>query len=62
MVRRRTTGMAIGGVMRVLAMAAVAQAAHLAGVLDHIVAGAILLLGFAVEAAVVMASARRLSR
>lgn len=62
MVRRRTTGMAIGGVMRVLAMAAVAQAAHLAGVLDHIAAGAILLLGFAVEAAVVMASARRLSR
>ena len=55
MVRRRTTSMAVGGALRVLAIAAAAQAGHLLGVLDHIAAAAILLLGFAVEAAVARA-------
>ena len=55
MVRRRTTGMAVGGALRVVAIAAAAQAGHLLGFLDHVAAAAILLLGFAVEAAVVRA-------
>ena len=59
MVRRRTTGMAVGGALRVLAMAALAQAAYALGVLNHTVAAFILLLGFATETLAVLASARR---
>ena len=61
MVRRRTTGMAVGGALRVAAIAAAAQLAHVFGWLDHIAAAAILILGFAVEAAVVQAGAKRVS-
>ena len=59
MVRRRTTGMAVGGALRVLAMAALAQTAYWLGGLDHNVAAFILLLGFAVETLAVLVSARR---
>lgn len=59
MVRRRTTGMAIGGVLRVLAMAALAQTAYAVGGLDHTTAAAILLLGFATETLAVLVSAKR---
>ncbi len=60
MVKRRTTGMAVGSVLRVLAMAALAQIAYLVGWLDHVVAAFILLLGFVAETVVVLASVRRI--
>ena len=59
MVRRRTTGMAVGGALRVLAMAALAQTAYAVGGLDHTTAAAILLLGFATETLAVLVSAKR---
>ncbi len=62
MVNRRTGGMAVGGILRVGAMAALAQAAYLAGWLDHVSAGLILILGFAAEAVVGAASARGLAK
>ena len=61
MVKRRTGGMAIGGVIRVLAIAGLAQAAFAAGWLDHVVAGFILLLGFVAETAVVLVGHMRLT-
>ena len=60
MVARRTTGMATGGTIRVIAMAAFAQIAYSAGALNHVTAAFILLIGFAVEAAAVLVSAKRL--
>ena len=60
MVARRTTGMAAGGTIRVIAMAAFAQIAYSAGALNHVTAAFILLIGFAVEAAAVLVSAKRL--
>ena len=60
MVKRRTTGMAIGGTVRVVAMAALAQIAYAVGALNHIVAAFILLTGFATEAAMVLVSAKRI--
>lgn len=60
MVRRRTGGMAIGGVLRVGAIYVACQIAFALGGLDHIVATCILLLGFAVETAVVANTVRRL--
>ena len=62
MVKRRTGGMAIGGVMRVLAIAVLAQAAFAAGWLDHVVAAFILLLGFVAETVVVLVGHTRLTR
>ena len=62
MVKRRTGGMAVGGVIRVLAIAGLAQAAFAAGWLDHVVAGFILLLGFVAETAVVLVGHMRLTR
>ena len=62
MVRRRTRGMAVGGVVRVLAIAALAQAAYAAQWLDHMVAAYILLVGFVVETAVVLVGHVRLRR
>ena len=59
MVERRTNGMAVGGALRVVAMAALAQAAYVSGALDHVVAAFILLLGFFTEAAAVFVSAKR---
>ena len=60
MVERRTTGMAVGGTVRVIAMAALAQFAYATGALNHLVAAFILLAGFATEAAVVFASVKRM--
>ncbi len=57
MVSRRTGGMAVGGILRV-GMAALAQAAYLAGWLYHVTAGFIPILGFAAEAVVGAVSAR----
>lgn len=62
MVKRRTGGMAVGGVMRVLAIAALAQAAFAAGWLDHVVAAYILLLGFVAETLVVLVGHSRLTK
>ena len=62
MVKRRTGGMAIGGVMRVLAIAVLAQAAFATGWLDHMVAAFILLLGFVAETVVVLVGHTRLTR
>ena len=59
MVRRRTGGMAAGGIIRVVAMALAAQLAYVAGWLDHVVAAFILLLGFVAETVVVMFGHRR---
>ena len=54
MVHRRTASMAVGGTMRVIAMALLAQLATRADWLDHVVAAFILLLGFVVETLVVL--------
>ena len=61
MVRRRTGGMALGGVLRVGAIVAAAQALFLLDMLDHIAATYVLLLGFVAETAVVASRARRLN-
>ncbi len=62
MTRRRTHGMAAGGVMRVGAIWAFCAAARALGWLDEVTAAAALLLGFTVEALTAMASARWLDR
>ena len=62
MVKRRTGGMAVGGVIRVLAIAVLAQGAFAAGWLDHVVAAFILLLGFVAETVVVLVGHTRLTR
>ncbi|MEE4380373.1 MAG: hypothetical protein V2J02_00110 [Pseudomonadales bacterium] len=53
MVRERTGGMAVGGVLRVGGIAGLAALTSAAGWLDHVVAAWILLAGFAVETGVV---------
>ncbi|MEE2915133.1 MAG: hypothetical protein VX745_10750, partial [Pseudomonadota bacterium] len=53
MVARKTTGMALGGIIRVGGMYLLAQTAWLLGWLDFRVATIILLLGFVFEATVV---------
>ena len=54
---RLTTGsMASGAVLRVVAIYACAAGAQALGVLDHVWAAAILVLGFAVEAVVMRSS------
>ena len=61
MVRRRTGGMAAGGTLRVLVIAALAQIAYVMGWLDHVVAAFILLLGFGTETLAVLVSHNRLT-
>ena len=61
MVRRRTGGMAAGGTLRVLVIAALAQIAYVMGWLDHVLAAFILLLGFGTETLAVLVSHNRLT-
>ncbi len=60
MVQRRTTSMAIGGTMRVVAIWVLAQLAYALGGLDHVTAAFILLFGFATETLMVFLGAKRL--
>ena len=62
MVWRRTGGMAVGGILRVCGIALLAQLLHAAGLLDHIAAALTLLLGFAIETALVFVATRRVAR
>ncbi len=57
MVRRRTSGMAVGGVLRVVVIYLTVQIAFSFGWLDHIVATLILILGFVAETVVVYVAA-----
>jgi SNF family Na+-dependent transporter len=60
MVRRRTSGMALGGILRVLGIYAIAQTLYAFGKLDHITATFALLLGFVIETIVVALAVRAL--
>lgn len=62
MVLRRTGGMALGGILRVVGIGLVAQALYAAGWLDHIAAACTLLLGFVLETGFVFFATRRLQR
>ena len=57
MVERRTTGMAVGGVLRVVGIYLMAQLLFTLGALNHITASAILILGFVIETLVVIQAA-----
>lgn len=59
MVERRTAGMALGSLLRVVGIYLGAQACFSLGWLDHITASVILLLGFVIETLVVLVIARR---
>ncbi|HEX7035069.1 MAG TPA: hypothetical protein VF210_04815 [Pseudomonadales bacterium] len=59
MVERRTVGMAAGAILRVVAIYALAQALFTLGWLNHVTAAAVLILGFVVEALVVVRAALR---
>jgi hypothetical protein len=59
MVKRRTGGMAVGGILRVLGIWLVAQALYSAGLLDHIAAAFTLLLGFVLETVLVFLATLR---
>ncbi len=59
MVERRTTGMAAGAILRVAAIYLGAQALFGLGWLDHVTASLVLIVGFVVESAVVVAVALR---
>jgi len=59
MVRRRTVGMAAGGILRVVGIYLVGQTLFAFGWLDHRSAAAVLLLGFAIETGVVLQAAIR---
>ena len=59
MVRRRTNGMALGGILRVAVIYVTVQAAFALNWLDHVVATYILILGFVAETIVVYLAARR---
>ena len=61
MVRRRTSGMALGGILRVLGIYAIAQTLYALGKLDHITATVALLLGFVFETIVVAFAVRALA-
>ncbi|HUS93135.1 MAG TPA: hypothetical protein VM695_14855 [Phycisphaerae bacterium] len=61
LVRRRTLGMAVGGMLRVAAIYGASWLLQAAGLLDQVWAGAILVLGFAAEAVVAAAFAVRLA-
>ena len=62
MVRRRTAGMAAGGILRVAGIYAIAQLLFSLGALDHISAAFVLLAGFAIETAAVAVASRRTDR
>lgn len=59
MVERRTTGMAVGGVLRVVGIYLMAQLLFTLGALNHITASAILILGFVIETLVVIQAAAK---
>ncbi|MEZ5560304.1 MAG: hypothetical protein R3E86_17385 [Pseudomonadales bacterium] len=59
MVERRTAGMAAGGILRVVSIYAASQALFSLGWLNHITASLVLILGFVVEAVVVVRAAAR---
>jgi hypothetical protein len=59
MVERRTVGMAAGAILRVAGIYLAAQALYGAGWLNHVTASLVLILGFVIEAAVVVWAARR---
>jgi hypothetical protein len=59
MVERRTTGMAVGSVLRVVGIYLCAQLCSSFGWLNHLSASAILLLGFVIETAVVFQAAAK---
>ncbi len=59
MVRRRTAGMAAGGILRVAGIYAIAQLLFTLGALNHVSAAFVLLTGFGIETAAVMVAARR---
>jgi hypothetical protein len=59
MVERRTTGMAVGSVLRVVGIYLCAQLCSSLGWLNHLSASAILLLGFVIETAVVLQAAAK---
>lgn len=59
MVERRTSGMAVGSVLRVVGIYAGAQLCFSMGWLNHITASVILLLGFVIETLVVLQAAAR---
>ena len=58
--RRRTNGMAVGGICRLLAIYAACWVLHAAGWLNHAAAAGVLLLGFAAETVVAAISVRLL--
>jgi len=62
MVRRRTAGMAAGGVLRVAGIYAIAQLLFGMGALDHVSAAFVLLAGFGIETAAVVVASRRTER
>ena len=62
MVARRTSGMAYGAVLRVVGIYLLAQLLFAGGWLNHITAGAVLIAGFVIETAVVMALPIRKAR
>ncbi len=59
MVERRTSGMAAGGILRVIAILLAAQACTMMGWLNYLSASFILILGFLVEALVALVAAQK---
>src|SRR5690606_34702956 len=59
MLERRTAGMAAGAILRVIAIYAIAQVLVTLGWLNHVTAATVLILGFVVEALVVVRAALR---
>jgi hypothetical protein len=59
MVERRTVGMAAGAILRVVGIYAAAQALFSLGWLNHVTASFVLILGFVIEAGVVVRAALR---
>ena len=57
MVERRTNGMAVGGILRVIAIYLMAQTLFSVGLLNYLTATMVLILGFVVESLVVMRAA-----
>ncbi|MCZ6617915.1 MAG: hypothetical protein O7E57_07255 [Gammaproteobacteria bacterium] len=54
MVERRTTGMAVGGILRVVGIYLMAQVLFSAGLLNYLTASIVLILGFVIESLVVL--------
>jgi hypothetical protein len=59
MVERRTAGMAVGAILRVVGIYLLAHGGFVMGWLNYMSASVILILGFAIESAVVLCIARR---